>query len=84
MKKRYDPGEVEGKWQNFWEEKKYFLPHATSRGSSFSMVMPPPNITGSLHMGHAFNHTLQDILARYKRMQGYEVLWVPGIDHRER
>jgi len=81
MKKRYDPGEVEGKLEDFWEEKKYFLPHATSRGSSFSMVMPPPNITGSLHMGHAFNHTLQDILARYKRMQGYEVLWVPGIDH---
>jgi valyl-tRNA synthetase len=81
MEKRYHPGEVEEKWQNFWEEKKYFLPHSTSRRSSFSMVMPPPNITGSLHMGHALNLTLQDILTRSKRMQGYEVIWVPGIDH---
>ena len=81
MEKRYDPAKVESKWEGFWKKKKYFSPRPGSRGSSFSMVMPPPNITGALHMGHAFNNTLQDILARYKRMQGYEVLWVPGIDH---
>jgi len=81
MKKKYEPKEIEKKWQKFWEEKDYFSPHSGRKGDTFSMVMPPPNITGILHMGHALNNTLQDIMARFKRMQGYEVLWIPGIDH---
>lgn len=81
MEKRYNPKQAEKKWEEFWEKEGYFNPRPGQRGESFSMVMPPPNITGVLHMGHAFNLTLQDIVARFKRMQGYEVLWVPGIDH---
>jgi len=81
MKKRYEPQEIEKKWGDWWEKNNYFSPHPGKKKTTFSMVMPPPNITGALHMGHAFNNTLQDIVARFKRMQGYEVLWVPGIDH---
>ncbi|MCD6575422.1 valine--tRNA ligase [Candidatus Aerophobetes bacterium] len=81
MEKKYNPKIVEEKWENFWEERGYFSPRPGRKKRSFSMVMPPPNITGVLHMGHAFNITLQDIVARFKRMQGYEVLWIPGIDH---
>jgi len=81
MEKRYNPKQAEEKWEKFWEKKGYFSPHSGKKRKVFSMVMPPPNITGALHMGHAFNLTLQDIVARFKRMQGYEVLWVPGIDH---
>ncbi len=81
MNKRYEPQEIEKKWGDWWEKNNYFSPHAGKKKTTFSMVMPPPNITGALHMGHAFNNTLQDIVARFKRMQGYEVLWVPGIDH---
>ena len=81
MEKRYDPKLTEQRWEDFWEEKGYFSPHPGKKRKTFSMVMPPPNITGALHMGHAFNVTLQDIVARFKRMQGYEVLWIPGIDH---
>mgnify|MGYP000067652681 CR=1 FL=1 len=81
MEKRYNPKLVEKKWEKFWEEKRYFSPSPGKKNKTFSMVMPPPNITGVLHMGHAFNMTLQDIVARFKRMQGYEVLWIPGIDH---
>ncbi len=81
MKKRYEPHEIEIKWENRWERNNYFSPHPGKKKATFSMVMPPPNITGALHMGHALNNTLQDIVARFKRMQGYEVLWIPGIDH---
>ena len=81
MEKRYNPKIAEEKWQTFWEKKGYFSPRPGKKGKFFSMVMPPPNITGILHMGHAFNMTLQDIIVRFKRMQGYETLWVPGIDH---
>jgi len=81
VEKRYEPEEIEKKWQKFWEEKDYFSPRPGEKRDTFSMVMPPPNITGILHMGHALNNTLQDIIARFKRMQGYEVLWIPGIDH---
>jgi len=81
VKKRYEPQEIEKKWRDFWEEKDYFSPDLDRKKPAFSMVMPPPNITGVLHMGHAFNNTLQDIAARFKRMQGDDVLWVPGIDH---
>ncbi|RLE12069.1 valine--tRNA ligase, partial [Candidatus Aerophobetes bacterium] len=81
MEKRYDPKSVEKKWEKFWEERGYFSPRPGKKNKTFSMVMPPPNITGILHMGHAFNLTIQDIITRFKRMQGFEVLWIPGIDH---
>jgi len=81
MEKRYNPKLVEEKWESFWEKREYFSPRPGKKKKTFSMVMPPPNITGALHMGHAFNITLQDIIVRFKRMQGYEVLWIPGIDH---
>jgi len=81
MEKRYDPKLVEEKWESFWEKKGYFSPQPGKKRKTFSLVMPPPNITGVLHMGHALNITLQDIVVRFKRMQGYDVLWIPGIDH---
>jgi len=76
---RYNPAEIETKWYRYWEEKGYFTPKGV--GEKFSIVIPPPNITGRIHMGHALNITLQDIVVRYKRMKGYDVLWVPGEDH---
>lgn len=76
---RYNPSELERKWYDYWLEKGYFKPKGT--GDSFTIVIPPPNITGSIHMGHALNLTLQDILIRYKRMRGFNTLWVPGEDH---
>jgi valyl-tRNA synthetase len=81
LDKTYDPSLVEKRWFPVWMERGYFRPEQNPSGKPFSMVIPPPNITGSLHMGHALNNTLQDILARYKRMDGYCVLWVPGTDH---
>lgn len=80
LAKAYSHKEVEGKWYTYWFNLGAFQP-AESSGRPFSMVIPPPNVTGSLHMGHALNNTLQDILCRYKRMDGYSVLWVPGTDH---
>lgn len=77
----YNPKEVEDKWYKIWEEKKLFEPTFDSYKPKFSMVIPPPNVTGSLHIGHALNNTIQDVLARYKRMDGYDVLWIPGTDH---
>jgi len=65
----------------FWEENGFFKPEINANGKPFSMVIPPPNVTGALHIGHALNQTLQDIIARYKRMCGYSVLWLPGTDH---
>ncbi|MGC8954554.1 MAG: valine--tRNA ligase [Fervidobacterium sp.] len=76
---RYDPKNIEMKWYKHWLEKKYFTPRGT--GPKYSIVIPPPNITGRIHMGHALNITIQDILSRYKRMQGFDVLWLPGEDH---
>jgi valyl-tRNA synthetase len=64
-----------------WEEKGYFTPVVDNSKKPYSIVMPPPNITGKLHMGHALNNTLQDVLIRFKRMQGYSTLWLPGEDH---
>ena len=81
LAKAYEPKEVEEKWYHYWEENDLFKGNAKSDKPSFSIVIPPPNITGSLHMGHALNNTLQDILCRYKRMKGYNVLWQPGTDH---
>ncbi len=77
----YNPKEVEDKWYKIWEEKGLFEPTYDPQKPKFSMVIPPPNVTGSLHIGHALNNTLQDVLARYKRMDGYDVLWIPGTDH---
>lgn len=81
LPKRYDPKPVETKWYQFWEENGFFRADANSPKPSFCIVIPPPNITGSLHLGHALNNSLQDILIRWKKMQGYEVLWLPGTDH---
>ncbi len=81
LPKGYEPEKVEEKWYQYWLEKDLFKANLEEKGKVFSMVAPPPNVTGSLHMGHALNSTLQDILVRYKKMLGYNVLWVPGTDH---
>ncbi len=81
LAKSYEPKSVEEKWYKYWIDRGYFVSHSNSDKPPFSMVIPPPNVTGSLHMGHALNNTIQDILARYKRMDGFNVLWVPGTDH---
>jgi len=81
MAKVYDPTQVEEKWYKFWEENGFFTPDVKSEKKAFSIVMPPPNVTGMLHLGHAMDNTLQDILTRFKRMQGYKTLWLPGTDH---
>jgi valyl-tRNA synthetase len=78
---RYDPTRVEPRWYAVWEERGYFHADADSPKKPYCIVIPPPNITGSLHLGHALNNTLQDILIRYKRMDGYNALWMPGTDH---
>ena len=79
--KTYEPKEFEEKIYNNWLEKRYFEANADSTKAPFTIMMPPPNITGVLHMGHGMDNTLQDIIVRYKRMQEFETLWVPGIDH---
>ena len=81
MEKTYNPKAIEDKLYSEWCEKKYFHAEIDKSRKPFTTVMPPPNITGKLHMGHALDNTLQDILIRYKRMQGYNALWVPGTDH---
>ncbi|MCR4441036.1 MAG: valine--tRNA ligase [Peptococcaceae bacterium] len=88
LAKTYDPSQVEEKWYSFWEKNGFFhaeaseeVKKAREEGRTFSIVMPPPNVTGSLHLGHALDNTLQDILARWRRMQGYHTLWLPGTDH---
>lgn len=89
MATTYDPKAVEEKWYQVWEEKGYFHAQANEevkrerevKNNTFSIVMPPPNVTGSLHLGHALDNTLQDILSRWRRMQGYHTLWLPGTDH---
>jgi valyl-tRNA synthetase len=81
MAKAYEPAEVEERWYAFWEEKRYFHARVDPEKKPFSIVIPPPNVTGSLHLGHALNNSLQDFIVRRKRMQGYEALWLPGTDH---
>jgi valyl-tRNA synthetase len=81
LDKSYDPKPVEDKWGKFWLEEKLFQPEAPSSQKKFSMALPPPNVTGSLHMGHALCFTLPDIITRWKRMQGFNTLWLPGTDH---
>ena len=81
LAKTYDPKGMEDRIYETWLEKKYFHAEADRSKKPFTIVIPPPNVTGRLHMGHALDETLQDILIRYKRMQGYNALWIPGTDH---
>lgn len=81
LQKVYTPKEFEDRIYQFWMEQEYFRAEVDSKKEPYTIVIPPPNITGKLHMGHALDETLQDILIRYKRMQGYSALWVPGTDH---
>ncbi|HCO12505.1 MAG TPA: valine--tRNA ligase, partial [Desulfonauticus sp.] len=81
LAKGYEPKDIEDKWISYWEENKTFTPEVEKVKRPYSIVIPPPNVTGTLHMGHALNITLQDILCRFHRQLGYDVLWVPGTDH---
>ena len=81
LPKAFEPKSIEEKWAEFWQEHHCFVADNTSSKPSYCIVMPPPNVTGVLHMGHALVNTLQDVLIRWKRMSGFEVLWVPGTDH---
>jgi len=81
LEKVYDPKPVEEKWAKFWIDEGLFVPRVPSSKKKFSMVLPPPNVTGSLHIGHALCFTLPDIIVRWRRMQGYNTLWLPGTDH---
>ena len=81
MPKAYEPGDIEKKWYPLWENRKYFHGTADRNKKPYSIVIPPPNVTGILTLGHVLNNTLQDILCRYHRMKGYEVSWFPGTDH---
>jgi valyl-tRNA synthetase len=81
LSKTYDPKTVEDKWYAWWMEKGYFHGDASKGGQPHCIVIPPPNVTGVLHMGHALNNSIQDVLTRWRRMQGYNAVWVPGTDH---
>ncbi len=81
MEKVFEPKKIEERWYKFWLEKGYFHANENSDKKSYCIVIPPPNITGALHIGHALNNTIQDILIRYKRMEGFNTLWMPGTDH---
>ena len=81
LEKVYDPQRIEDKWYQYWEEHGFFRAQADGAKPGYCIVIPPPNVTGSLHMGHALNNTLQDILIRFKRMDGFDALWMPGTDH---
>lgn len=81
LAKAYDPKDAQQKWLAFWEERGYFHSEPDPDRKPFTIVIPPPNVTGALHMGHALNNTLQDVLIRWRRMQGYNALWMPGTDH---
>ena len=81
MDTTYDPKQVEQKWYSYWEEKGFFHGEVDKTKTPFCVVIPPPNITGQLHMGHALDNTYQDILVRWKRMQGFNTVWIPGTDH---
>ena len=81
ISKVYEPQNFEKKNYEFWEKSKFFHADVNAKGAPYSIVIPPPNVTGQLHMGHALDETLQDILIRYHRMRGYNTLWMPGCDH---
>ena len=79
--KQYNPKLVEDRIYRFWQKNNCFCQSKGRNKKTFSVIMPPPNVTGRLHMGHALDNTLQDVLVRFKRMSGFDVLWVPGLDH---
>jgi len=81
ISKTYNPREAEGRWYAWWESQGYFHADEKSKRPAFVIVMPPPNVTGSLHMGHMLNDTVQDVIVRRKRMLGFNTLWLPGMDH---
>ena len=81
LTKKYNPREVEDKWYSTWMKHRFFNSKPNPDKKPFTIVIPPPNVTGVLHMGHMLNNTIQDVLVRKARMQGYEALWVPGTDH---
>ena len=81
LPKTYDPKDFEDRLYKYWNDNGYFTPKVDKTKKPYTIMMPPPNVTGSLHMGHALNNTIQDILTRWKRMDGYEALWLPGTDH---
>ena len=81
LSKAYSPTEIEDKWYKIWEEKGYFNAQHNSEKPGYSIAIPPPNVTGILHMGHMLNNAIQDAIIRYKRMSGFETLWIPGMDH---
>jgi valyl-tRNA synthetase len=81
ISKTYEPQQIEKKWYRFWEEGGYFKPNEKSTKPAFTILIPPPNVTGILHMGHVLNNTLQDVVVRYHRMKGQPTLWLPGVDH---
>ena len=80
LAKSFDPAAIEARWYPIWEERGYFKAGLDPKKPSFSIQLPPPNITGILHMGHAFNQTVMDTLTRYHRMAGYNTVWIPGTD----
>src|SRR5690606_24146053 len=79
MDKTYQPHAIESSWYQTWEQNNYFAPQGS--GESYTIALPPPNVTGSLHMGHGFNNSIMDALIRFRRMQGRNTLWQPGTDH---
>src|ERR1700730_4383335 len=81
LPKTFDPALFEERWYSVWEAEGRFQPQGAAGSPRFVMVIPPPNVTGKLHIGHAYGRTIEDILARWKRMLGLRVLWVPGTDH---
>jgi valyl-tRNA synthetase len=81
MDKRFQPAAYEAKWQKWWMEKGFFVAAAPSEKPGFCIMIPPPNVTGTLHAGHALQSTIQDLLTRWKRMLGFNALWLPGTDH---
>ena len=81
MSTKYDPAAVEEGRYQWWIDQGFFKPSGDKKAHPYSIVIPPPNVTGKLHLGHAWDTTLQDMIIRQKRMQGYDVLWVPGMDH---
>ena len=81
MPKAYEPAKIEQKWYRFWMEKGYFQPRIDPAKKPFVIIMPPPNVTGELHIGHALTATLEDIMSRWHRMKGEPTLWLPGVYH---
>src|SRR5580704_16748281 len=81
LPKQYDPREAQERWLAFWDQRGYNQARPDVDRKPYSIVIPPPNVTGALHLGHALNNSLQDILIRWKRMQGFNALWMPGTDH---